>query len=75
MEGAAGGVGPVARLTDDQVAAFVVASCAAQGVPVKVADARVLGDVVSLLKGLGPVGRGPASAGPGRRPGPVRDAR
>ena len=69
MEGASGGVGPVARLTDDQVAAFVTASCAAQGVPVKVTDSKVLGDVVVLLGGGGR-SDGPASeAGPGRRAG------
>ena len=63
-------VGAVGRLTDAEVAAFVESSCRAQGVPVKVRDARVLRDVVALL-GVRAVRPGPR-AKRDRADGPAR---
>ena len=40
-------------MSDAEVVAFVLASCAAQGVPVKVTDPRLLGEVAVLLGGRG----------------------
>lgn len=40
-------------LTAEQIAAWVTASCAAQGVPVKVSDPVVIGQVRTLLTGAG----------------------
>jgi hypothetical protein len=54
--------GPTARepvVSPEQVAAWLAASCQAQGVPVLVTDARVLGRVAALLT---PAAGGPASA-------------
>lgn len=39
------------RLSDEQLAAWVVASCQAQGVPVKVSEGRVVEQVRVLLTG------------------------
>lgn len=39
------------RLSDEQLAAWVIASCQAQGVPVKVTEARVVEHVRALLTG------------------------
>lgn len=62
---------PRARsVSPEQVAAWLAASCQAQGVPVVVTDARVLGQVAALLT---PAAGGPAAArqrGKGR-PAPV----
>lgn len=44
-------VGVMGRLTGEALAAWVVASCAAQGVPAKVTDPYVLGQVGALLTG------------------------
>lgn len=56
------------RFTPAQVAAWVQASCEAQGVPVVVADPGVVSDVVALATGrvAGPADRAPqgADAGP-----------
>ena len=53
----AGGVGAMARLSGDALAAFVEASCARHGVPVKVTDPGVVRDVAVLLTGrAGPGG-------------------
>lgn len=49
MAGATGGVGAVGRLSAERVAAWVEASCAAQGVPVKVSDPHVVARVGVLL--------------------------
>jgi hypothetical protein len=46
-------------VTPDQVAAFVAATCAAQGIAVKVTDPGAIRDVVTLLGGA----RGPSRAG------------
>lgn len=73
MEGATGGVGAMARLTDEEVAAFVAASCRAQGVPVKVTDPLVLGEVAVLLGGRGRADGDPRQRVPAG--GPVRAAR
>ncbi|TFV91949.1 hypothetical protein E4P40_04270 [Blastococcus sp. CT_GayMR20] len=60
----------MAKLTPAQVAEWLAESCAAQGVPVRVTDPQVLGQVAALLPP--PVGR-PRTArsagrgGPGRR--------
>jgi hypothetical protein len=43
----------VMGLTDEEVAAWVEASCAAQGVPVKVTDPAVVRSVCVLLGGRG----------------------
>ena len=51
-------------LTPDELAAFVQRSCEAQGVPVKVTDARLLDDVAALL-----------AAGTGGSRAPARPAR
>ena len=40
-------------LTSEAVAAWVIASCQAQGVPVKVSDARTVEQVRLLLSGQG----------------------
>ncbi len=50
LAGAPGGVGPVA-LSQDELAEWVVRSCAAQGVPVKVGEARTVEQVRVLLTG------------------------
>jgi hypothetical protein len=44
-------VGVVGRLSDEQLAAWVAASCQAQGLPVKVSEARVVEQVRVLLTG------------------------
>ena len=54
------------RLTDSEVAAWVAASCAAQGLPVKVTDVATVSDVCVLLGGGAPGDR-PARQR-GRRP-------
>ena len=41
----------MSRLTPEDVAAWLVASCAEQGVPVLVTDPRVLATVAALLAG------------------------
>jgi hypothetical protein len=46
----------VAALSREQVAAWLAASCAEQGVPVRVTDPQVLGKVAALLA---PGGGGP----------------
>ncbi|TFV65433.1 UNVERIFIED_ORG: hypothetical protein E4P37_10005 [Bacillus sp. AZ43] len=52
-------------VTPEQVAAWLAASCAEQGLSVQVTDPHVLADVVALLSAQG--GSGPArSAGRGR---------
>jgi hypothetical protein len=53
------GMGIVAGLSEDALAAWVAASCARQGVALKVTDVAVIADVVSLLNG--------AAADPGVR--------
>ncbi len=65
----------MARLTDEDLFAFVEASCRAQGIPVKVTDAKVVGEVAALIRaGTGrSVSR--ASGSPTAGPGPVRAAR
>lgn len=64
MAFAAGGVARMGTLSPEGVAAWVVASCAAQGVPVKVTDAQVISRVRALL------GRdGPGVQGSRRTPG------
>ena len=60
----------MARLTDEEVLAFVVASCAAQGVPVKVTDPLVLGKVALLLGSRGRTVRGPRQRVPAVGPAP-----
>ena len=55
----------LSELSADALAAWVRASCAAQGVAVRVTDPRVLRDV-SVLLGLSP-GREPAQARSGSR--------
>ena len=75
MEGAAGGVAAVAGLTDEEVAAFVVASCRAQGVPVKVTDVKVLGEVAALFGGRGRAVGDSRQRGTERRSGALRAAR
>lgn len=65
MDGASGRVGVMGRLSDAELAAWVSASCRAQGVPVKVTDSAVVRDVCVLL----------GSAGPGRRPARQRGRR
>ena len=51
MAGAAGGVVRMglSHLSEDELAAWVTASCAAQGVPVKVTDPTVVRRVGALL--------------------------
>ena len=39
----------MARLTGDELAAWVTSSCAAAGVPTKIADTRAVGVVAVLL--------------------------
>jgi len=53
----------MARLTGDDLAAWVARSCAASQVPIKVTDARAVGVVAVLL-----LGRARATAQPGPRP-------
>jgi hypothetical protein len=52
----------------EQVAAWLAASCAGQGVPVLVTDPRVLADVAALLSAQGAPGSA-RSAGRGRSAG------
>ena len=51
MAGSAGVVDAMARLTPEELAAFVAESCRRQGVPVKVTDANVLANIATLLRG------------------------
>ena len=52
-------------LTQEELAAFVKRSCEAQGVPLKVTDARVIDDVAALLAaGTGGAWRQPGHARP-----------
>lgn len=67
MAGAAVCVGVMDGLTSEQVAALE-RSCAASGVPVKVADSSVIRAVVALLGG--PSGSVPARARSARRTEP-----
>ena len=67
MAGSAVCVGVMVGLTPDQVAALE-RSCAASGVPVKVADDSAIRAVVALLGG--PVGSVPARARSARRTEP-----
>lgn len=53
----------MARLTGDELAAWVARSCAASEVPLKVTDSRAVGDVAVLL-----LGRAHSPAEPGLRP-------
>lgn len=55
MAGATGGVGVLAGLSEEDLVAWVEASCAAQGVPVKVTDPAVVRGVCALL-GQAPTG-------------------
>lgn len=71
MAGTSGGVGAMAGLSFDELAAFVAASCERSAVPVKVRDPRVIRDVAVLLGGR--AGRHDASAA-GGRPVPVTPA-
>ncbi|MDX6284934.1 MAG: hypothetical protein QOG53_419 [Frankiales bacterium] len=56
MAGATGGVGVVAGIDADAVRAAVEKSCAAQGLPIKVADPVLLRRVEALLTGADPRG-------------------
>jgi len=47
----------MARLTSEELAAFVAESCERQGVSVKVTDVRVLANVATLLRGDGRVSK------------------
>lgn len=59
------------RLTRDQVMAFVVTSCALQGIPLYVHDLSVLRQVGVLLSmGAGAVGTRSARAGGAKRVAP-----
>jgi len=51
LEGTAGGMGVMGRLSDEQLAAWVAASCHAQGVAVKVSDPRTVEQVRVLMTG------------------------
>ena len=51
MAGAAGGVDAMARLSGDELAAWVAASCARSGVPLRITDPVAIRDVVVLLQG------------------------
>jgi hypothetical protein len=53
----------VGKLTPEQVAEWLAASCAAQGVPVRVRDPRVLGRVAALLPPAGGTARSRAKRG------------
>lgn len=59
-------------LSGDALAAWVEASCSAQGVPVKVADAAVVGRVVVLLDG-GPPAKRAKPAADGASPSELPD--
>lgn len=54
------------RLNDSDLAAWVIASCQVQGVPVKVTDIGIVRGISALLGASAPGGR-PARSG-GRRP-------
>jgi hypothetical protein len=54
----------LSHLTPDEVAAWVAASCAAQGVPVKVTDPTVVRRVGTLLGVVTPERRGRKRSGP-----------
>jgi hypothetical protein len=56
------------RLTDDELAAWVAASCAAQGVPEKVTDPYLVAQVGVLLTGRGGRTAPARSAGGAHRP-------
>ena len=76
MAWAAGGVGVMGRLSDEQLAAWVTASCQAQGVPVKVSEARTVEQVRALMTGqagrTAPARQGGRSAPAGRSQPPDR---
>ena len=62
----AGGVGAMGRLSDDEVRAWLAASCTAQGVPLLVTDDVAVNDVCALLGARtgGPARRGSAEEPP-----------
>lgn len=63
-------------LASEVVAAWVAASCSAQGVPVKIADAGAIRDVAVLLTGRDRIGPGAPQGVKGRSGlGRARDAR
>ena len=68
MARAAGAVGVMGRLTGEELAAWVTASCQAQGVPTKVTDPHVLGLVGTLLTGRAGRTATARSAGGAHRP-------
>ena len=53
LAGASGGVGAMARLSEEALAAWVAASCEESGVPVFVTDPRVLRQVAVAVGGCG----------------------
>ncbi len=53
----------MAKLTREQVAAWLATSCAAQGVPVKVTDPQTLAKVAALLTPAGGAPRSRAERG------------
>lgn len=56
------------RLTREEVMAFVITSCATQGISLYVTDLRILRNVAVLLSmGAGAVGTASARAGGGKR--------
>jgi len=67
-------MGPLSHLTPEQIAAWVTASCLAQGVPVKVTDPATVSTVRTLLGG--PDGRTATARQRGRSApaGPPTDA-
>lgn len=69
MAGTAGGVGVMAGLSEESVRAWVEATFRAQGVPVKVTDARVVSQVAALLTGRAGRTAPARSAGGAHRPG------
>jgi hypothetical protein len=63
VAGASGGVGAMARLSGDALAAWVSASCTRHGVPFKVSDPGSVRDVVVLLSGRAEWRRGSDALG------------